>query len=229
MVEAASERLLHDVRRTGEEGSNWRRVSGAIKLLRGLTWAVVLFFLAWNVLNETRTSYLQSRFFTWFDSGINYRIGPGSSPSIRFPQSGPRDTRLGYAELPSIILSLESRQFQIMRQAQWSARLDWFVTNGGYPIYNPKMQAGLRIFDRSGMQLFRAMYPRNVYSQFDEIPPIIANTLMFIEDRTLLDPQNTRRDPAVAWNRFILASVGRVAGLFNHHWRRGGASTLATQ
>ncbi len=228
MGEAASERPLHDGR-TGKEASGWRYVFGAIKLLRWLTWAAVLFVLAWGALIEARTSYLQSRFFTWFDRGISYQVAPRSCPSIRFPQSGPRDTLLGYAELPGIITSLESRQFQIVRQAQWSERLDWFVGHGGYAIYTPKVQAGLQIFDRSGTQLFRVLYPRHVYRQFDEIPPVIVRSLMFIEDRRLLDPQNTRYNPAVAWNRFLLASAGRVAGIFNHHWRRGGASTLATQ
>ena len=79
------------------------------------------------------------------------------------------------------------------------------------------------------MPLFSASYPQHVYDQFSDIPPAIVNSLTFIEDHDLLDPQNPRRDPAVAWHRFMLATAGRVAGLLNHHWQRGGASTLATQ
>ncbi|MDR3505590.1 MAG: transglycosylase domain-containing protein [Acidocella sp.] len=190
---------------------------------------MVLVLLGWAGSIEARTSYLQSRFFTWFDSGISYKPGPGASSSIRFPQFGPRDIRLGYAALPDIIPSLEAHQFQIASQAQWSPRLDWFVTHGGYAIYTPKPQTGLRLYDRNGVALFATAYPKHVYTNFSDVPPLLASTLTFIEDRDLLDPQNPLHDPAVSWSRFLLASGGRVAGMLNHHWQRGGASTLATQ
>jgi membrane peptidoglycan carboxypeptidase len=137
--------------------------------------------------------------------------------------------RLGYAELPGIVSSLEARQFQIVRQAEWSPRLNWFVANGGYAPYQPKKQTGLQIFDRNGVQLFKARYPQRVYDDFQAFPPVVANTLAFIEDRDLLDAKHPLRDPAVEWKRFALASVGRIAGLIDRRWQRGGASTLATQ
>ena len=43
------------------------------------------------------------------------------------------------------------------------------------------------MFDRNGVPLFSARYPQRVYHQFSEIPPQVANSLMFIEDRDLLD------------------------------------------
>jgi len=223
-------RLPHDSRGAGRKPSRWYRVlPGMASALRWLTWAGMLALLGLGAAREARTSYLQARFFTWFDSGIGYRVAPGASRSIRFPEYGRLAVRLGYAELPAIISSLKAHQFQIVRQAEWSPRLDGFVADGGYTLYTPKLQTGLQIFDRDGVQLFKARYPQRVYDDFSEIPPVVANTLTFIEDRDLLDAKYPMRDPAVEWKRFALAAGGRIAGLINHRWQRGGASTLATQ
>ncbi len=206
-----------------------RVLYGIVRLLRWLTWAVLLVLLGWALSNEARTSYLQARFFTWFDSGLKYGPAPGASPSIRFPQSGPSDMRLGYAELFAIIPWLQEQQFEIATQARWSPRLGWFVAHGGYVPYTQKLQAGLRLYDRNGVPLFAAAYPNHVYADFNDVPPLVASTLTSIEDHDLLETQNPILDPAVAWGRFILATGGRIAGVVNHHWQQGGASTLATQ
>jgi membrane peptidoglycan carboxypeptidase len=230
MSEAAWGRFLHGGRKPGQALKPKQGVwVGVVRVLRWLFWAVVLSLLCWGASIEARTSYLQSRFFTWFDSGIKYAVGPGPSPSIRFPQSGPWDIRLGYAALPAIIPSLQARQFQITQQAQWSPRLDWFIDHGGYTPYAPKSRTGLQLYDSAGVTLFAGAYPKRVYDNFNAVPPLVANTLTFIEDGNLLDTQNPLRDPAMAWSRFFLAAGGRIAGLINHHWQQGGASTLATQ
>ena len=230
MTGAAWRRRLRGSQKTGMVPSPpWRIFLGGIRALRWLSWSVVLVLLGWGMVTEARTSYLQARFFTWFDHDVSYHAAPGASPSIRFPEPGPYDVRLGYAEMPDIIQSLEAHQLSIVRQARWSPRLDWFVAHGGYALYTPKLQAGLQMFDRNGVELFSARYPQRFYKQFDEIPPVVANSLMFIEDRDLLDTAEPLRDPAIAWNRFMLAAAGRIAGLIDRHWQRGGASTLATQ
>src|SRR5262249_13254278 len=100
---------------------------------------------------------------------------------------------------------------------------------GGHAIYHEKAQAGLSLADRSGLPLYAASYPERVYSDFTEIPPLIVSSLLFIEDRNLLDPQEPRRNPAVDWRRFLLAAAGRSAGWIDPGLRQGGASTLATQ
>lgn len=116
-----------------------------------------------------------------------------------------------------------------MQQARWSPRLDWFVDHGGYAPYDAKAQVGLEILDRNGARMFTARYPRYAYRDFDEIPPVVADSLTFIEDRHLLDARYPGRDPAVQWNRFFFAGFWHVAGLLDRHWQEGGASTLATQ
>ncbi|MBV8457823.1 MAG: transglycosylase domain-containing protein, partial [Acetobacteraceae bacterium] len=207
----------------------FRILADAAGVLRWLTFAVILILVGLGVAYEVRTSYLQARLFTWLDSGIGYSVTPGASQSIRFPKYGPRDVRLGYTELPAAVASLTAHDFRVVRQAQWSSRLQWFVAHGEYPPYTPAMQAGLQMFDRNGVQLFKARYPERVFGGFEEIPPLIASTLTFIEDHDLLDTQYPLRDPAVAWKRFIVAAFGHVGGLINRHWEHGGASTLATQ
>ncbi len=202
---------------------------GTVRVLKWLTWVALLGLLGWALSIEARTSYLQARFFTWFDSGLKYWPAPGASPSIRFPQSGPRDMRLGYAELSYIIPSLQAQQFEIATQALWSSRFGWFVAHGGYAPYTQKLQAGLRLYDRNGVPLFAAAYPNHVYADFNDVPPLVAITLTSIEDHDLLDTQNPFHNPAVAWSRFILAAGGRIASVVNRHWQQGGASTLATQ
>jgi membrane peptidoglycan carboxypeptidase len=204
-------------------------LADAARVLRWLTFAVILILVGLGVAYEVRTSYLEAQFFTWLDSGIGYSVTPGASQSLRFPKYGPRDVRLGYTGLPAAVASLTVHDFRVVRQAQWSPRLQWFVAHGGYPPYTPATQTGLQMFDRNGMQLFKARYPERVFDSFEEIPPIVGSTLTFIEDHDLLDPLYPLRDPAVAWKRFIVAGLGHVGGLINRHWERGGASTLATQ
>ena len=85
------------------------------------------------------------------------------------------------------------------------------------------------MFDRDGSQLYGASYPERAFADFRSIPPVVVNSLLFIEDHNLLDPQDPRRNPAVEWSRFTLAVAGRAAGLSDRRFREGGASTLATQ
>jgi membrane peptidoglycan carboxypeptidase len=154
---------------------------------------------------------------------------PAPSPDVRFPRHGPYDRRLGYAALPDFIGSLRARGYTIERQAMLSPALARFMRYG-YPPYREKDQAGLALYDRNGTVLHAARYPIAIYNSFEEIPPLIVNTLLSIEDRHLLDAKDAHRDPAVDWRRFLLTAARRLAGsTIGPHLRGGGASTLATQ
>jgi membrane peptidoglycan carboxypeptidase len=209
-----------------------RRFQFFLCFIVALRWAAalgVVLLLAWAVVAEMRTSLLQSRLFSQLAQKMRFTVGSGPSDSIRFPTGGPYDERLGYAELPAFIAELGGDDFVIDRQAQWSAALDQFDDHGGYAIYREKTRAGLELFGRHDVPLYRARYPERAYRDFRSIPPLVVDSLLFSEDRDLLDPNDPRINPAVDWNRFMLAAAGRVAGLVNPHWRKGGASTLATQ
>jgi membrane peptidoglycan carboxypeptidase len=181
------------------------------------------------VLLEADMPYLQSLFVWGAVTDMTFKVEPGPSPAILFPQSGPYDQRLGYVGLPYLIKRLTSRGFEIEHQARQSPALLNFIGAGGYAVYHEKFQAGLLLSDRRGEPLEVAPYPSTAYKSFDEIPPVLVDTLRFIEDRDLLDLKHPYRNPAVEWRRFALAAAGRVGGVLDRELRRGGASTLATQ
>ncbi|MGH7123662.1 MAG: transglycosylase domain-containing protein, partial [Stellaceae bacterium] len=89
--------------------------------------------------------------------------------------------------------------------------------------------AGMRLLDRDGASIYANDYPQRRYGEFAAVPPLVASTLSFIEDRHLLDADPAQHNPAVDWDRFGLAILGQTAGWIDPHLRQGGASTLATQ
>jgi membrane peptidoglycan carboxypeptidase len=230
MVEAVWGRLLPISRQDRRDPGHWSR--WLLRIVAVLRWAVVfaaLFLLGWGLATEARTSYLQSRLLSRWAAEMKFSVQPGPSEEIRFPRSGPYDERRGYAQLPSFIESLGARHFAVTRQARWSPPLERFVDQGGYAIYGEKTRAGLRLYDRDRNPLYRASYPERAYKDFASIPPLVVNSLLFIEDHDLLDLQDPRRNPAVEWGRFMLAVAGRIASVVDRRFREGGASTLATQ
>lgn len=196
-------------------------------LLRAELWCAM--FACCLVLLEANLRLLEPLFVWRAVSDMNFEVGPGSSGAVRFPHSGPYDERLGYVALPAMIQRLEARNFEVERQARQSRALLDFIEAGGYAVYHEKSQAGLLVKDRWNRPLDAAPYPSTIYARFEDIPPILVDTLRFIEDRELLDGRDPYRNPAIEWHRFALAAAGRVAGVLDADLRRGGASTLATQ
>src|SRR5262249_39064821 len=69
----------------------------------------------------------------------------------------------------------------------------------------------------------------HLFASFNEIPPILVQTLLFIENRSIGDAAGARENPAVDWPRSSKAAmmyVGRRLGL---DLPLQGGSTLATQ
>ena len=230
MVDAVFERLLRPKWRGRSEPRPQSRLFRLF--IRGLGWAVALSALAilcWGLAAEARSSYLQSRVFSSLTRDMSFAVRPGPNRTIRFPKWGPYDERLGYTGLPAFLTSLNAHHFAVERQAEWSDALARFIDYGGYAIYGEKARAGIRLFDRDGNRLYRASYPERAFAEFGEIPPVVVQSLLFVEDRDLLDPREPRRNPAVEWSRLTLAVAGRAAGLLDRRFREGGASTLATQ
>ncbi|HWB51476.1 MAG TPA: transglycosylase domain-containing protein [Stellaceae bacterium] len=201
----------------------------AITVLRWGTVIGVLWLIGWGTLYEMRTSRLEADYFTRLDSKMSAMVQPGASDTVRFPKGGPYDQRLGYTALPQFIADLTAHGFTVARQARWSPGLMRFTGWGGFPIYSEKDRAGLRIFDRSGDEVYRARFPEKAYRSYADIPPLVANTLLFIEDRYLFDQHDPEHNAAVEWKRFALAVVGRVGRIVVPHLSYGGGSTLATQ
>jgi len=102
------------------------------------------------------------------------------------------------------------------------------VEAGFFAIYPPKNHAGLRIVDRTSRTLYSARYPERTYDRFEAIPAAIVESLLFIENRELLQGRATR-NPAIEYDRLIRAmtDVGLRAVKPSHPV--SGGSTLATQ
>ncbi|MFC4871030.1 transglycosylase domain-containing protein [Negadavirga shengliensis] len=72
-------------------------------------------------------------------------------------------------------------------------------------------------------------FPQRVYESYSDIPPVLVQTLLFIENRTLLDPGKPYMNPAIEWNRLGKAAMEKVLSKMGSPRSVPGGSTLATQ
>jgi len=200
----------------------WRWVFALLVLL-GIAWAVKL------VLDELRTSEYQARELARIAREAAFVVEPGPSPSIRFPGAGPYDERLGYSALPEFEARLAANGFEIESQARHSERLvaleDWGIS----PVYREKDTAGLRIAGSHGAPLFETRFPKRVYARFEDIPKVVVDAVMFVENREVLDTRYPMRNPAVEWDRLGRAALLQILSVAGADTERAGGSTLATQ
>ncbi|HYB10156.1 MAG TPA: transglycosylase domain-containing protein [Alphaproteobacteria bacterium] len=195
-------------------------------------WVLRLATLAgvgWIVSLELETSYLQSLLFTRVTQGMAFRVEHGVSETTHAPNGGPYDDRLGYTRLAAFVESLNTKHYTVESAARPSPALAEFIALGGYALYHEKSFGGLTIFDRMHSPLYASRVPERTYDSFEAIPPLVVDTLLFIENRHLLDPDHPTLDPAVEWDRLSLAVAGQIAHAIDPHIKEGGASTLATQ
>jgi membrane peptidoglycan carboxypeptidase len=193
--------------------------------------ALLILFLAGGQLirQEVLSSARQAAVFAKLAREATYEPGLGQSPAIRFPDAGPYDKRLGYADLPIFVHRLQEKEFEISLQARQSPRLTWLADHQISPPYSEKAQAGLSIRDRRGKTIVCLRYPERGYARFEDIPPIIVRSLLFIENRQILDPRYPKRNPAIEWPRLARAVSQRTLQSINLDERSAGGSTLATQ
>ena len=201
----------------------WRRPAVAAAVLGGVS------TLAFALVAEVRTSWLQAELLSSFARELTFTLEPGPSPSIRFPASGPYDSRLGYVDLPTLTERATARGFAVTRQARLSERHRKLIDRGGFAIFREKTQAGLTLVDHQGAVAFASHQPERIYPDFASIPPLIVDTLLFIENRELLDVAAPRRNPAVEWDRLLALLPDAVARLADPRRKVAGGSTLATQ
>ncbi len=178
---------------------------------------------------EFRTFYFEARILARFARNLSFSVQPGPNPTIRFPQHGPYDNRLGYVQLPDFMESLTAHGYQIAAQARPSSTLNQIMHWGIYPPFREKSQAGLKILSYDGGILFDAQYPGRVYGRFESIPPLIIDTLLFVENRELLDSRYPDRNPAIEWNRLAKAVIDRGINTIRPSHKYAGGSPLATQ
>lgn len=199
------------------------------RLLGGTAILLVALTLGGLAVVEFKTFYFEARYLARFARKLSFSVKPGPNPSLRFPEQGPYDERLGYTQLPRFLKSLSAQGYQIEAQARASSGLNKAMDWGLYPTFREKSQAGLKIFSEEGLSLFDAQYPERVYSRFESIPPLIINTLIFIENRELLDSRSPYRNPAVEWDRLMKALIEKEKNVLSPGHRFAGGSPLATQ
>lgn len=199
---------------------HWGRKGAAAILLLGIGVLVGL---------ELRFSWIEARLFAAEASRMSYRLAPGPSGRIRFPDAGPYDLKYGYSRLPAYLDRLRGEGFNTREQARDSQSFLLWSRLGVYPIYQEKNRAGLDIVDERGGSLYSFRDPRRAYEDFDSIPPLVVRTLLFIENRHMLSGTEPDRNPAIDWGRLARAAVDFGLHKVDHHHSVIGGSTLATQ
>ncbi len=178
---------------------------------------------------EVKNSWIESGVFREADRHLSYQLGEGKSASIHYPGDGPYDWTLGYARIPAFLPRLEGRGYRIEAQAHSSELFASLSRLGLYPIYAQKDQAGLRIVDRDGRDMYSFDRPERVYPTYSSIPPLVVQTLLFIENRNMLDSKHPTRNPAVEWDRLGRAVIDYSLHTVDRRHQVVGGSTLATQ
>ncbi len=97
------------------------------------------------------------------------------------------------------------------------------------PSTTKRIRPGCACSAASGKQLVTTLIPRKIYTRFEDIPPVIVDTLLFIENRTLLDTVEPHQNPALEWERLGKAVFDKAMQFIDPGRNAAGGSTLATQ
>jgi membrane peptidoglycan carboxypeptidase len=190
-----------------------------------LTAGAVAAFLAY----ELPSSRLQSKYLAELGKKLTFSLEPGPSPLTHFPAEGTYDVRMGYTRLPDFLQTLTANNYRISYQARLSPQLHEVGRWGLFPTYHEKIQAGLTVLGHDNQPIFSAAYPERLYPDYGAIPGLLIDSLLFIENRELLNFAHPTRNPAIEWDRLAKAVLDKGIQLFNPAHDVPGASTLATQ
>ena len=199
---------------------------------RRLVWLLVLMLLialGWATQREIHTAHWQAREFSRLAARLSYTVAPGASDAIVYPGAGPFDQRLGYSALGEWLPRLLKRNYVVESQARFSDALLDYSRHGLFIPYAEKLQAGLSITDCRASPLYQFSYPPQLYARFSDVPALMVESLLFIENRDLLDPSQPQANPAVDWPRFARAAWSQLARQLHVPGQTAGGSTLATQ
>lgn len=196
-------------------------------LLLSLALAAIIAGGAW-VLDEIEHSRFQAAHFSRIASEVDFSLEPGRAEFLHAP-AGPYDSRFGYNQMPAFVDRLLQRGYTVTQQARPSARLIELSDLGLFPVYLEKNQGGLELLDCRDQRLQLSRFPERIYARFEEVPQLLVDSLLFIENRELLAADRPYRNPAVEWDRFARAALDQLIGLVRPDHSKPGGSTLATQ
>ena len=195
-------------------------------------WVLVVFGLGLLLLTlhwETSTGILESHLFSHWAKGMTFYIQPGPTDGVVFPRGGPADVRRGYTRIPEFTRVLEGRGYRVSEQARFSPALAMVARFGISPPYREPSNAGLAIEGADGSDLYLASGDRNGFTAYQDIPPVIARSLLFIENRELDKTTSRWSNPAIDWGRWTKAMLIYSARRMGIPVRVEGGSTLAVQ
>jgi len=181
------------------------------------------------VLYELQTSALEAELLSRWAARATYTVGDGPSPRVAFPSAGPFDVRRGYTQLPSFQSQLTAHGFHVARQARVSLELAALVAWRVAPPYREPPVTGLTIRGNGDSVLFNAVNTGRSFQRFEDIPPLLVDALLYVENRELLTPFDPRSNPVIEWDRLANASLLYVGGKLHLPVQLQGGSTLATQ
>jgi membrane peptidoglycan carboxypeptidase len=190
-----------------------------------LTLVALVLAVVYSGLGSRASAGLLTRYV----GGITFALDTGAAPSPAQVGNGPLDIRLGYTALPKVVAGLQARGFGIEEQARVSDRFRKVTDHGLFPPFDEPTQAGLTLIGRTGGTIFTSRFPVSIYRAFDDVPAAVRETLLFLENRELLDERFPYRNPAVEWDRFVAALTNFAGARVLGGGGRFGASTLATQ
>src|SRR3546814_4214705 len=86
-----------------------------------------------------------------------------------------------------LVAALGDQGYEVESQARISQQFEWYFKRSGIAPYREKTQAGLALVDRDGQPIFVSRTPERAFDNFEAVPPLLVNTLPFIENRERLD------------------------------------------
>ena len=199
------------------------------RILVGLGVLLLVLALVGLIAWELVSSALEARFLANTAQKMTWELRPGPSDRIRYPGNGPYDLRLGYSKLPDYLERLDQAGWQIDQQARIKVPMARVHDLGLFLPYHEKDQAGLTLLDSEGKPFYQSRAPQRVYARFEDIPPLLADALLYIENRELLADEFPTRNPAVEWDRLATALVEKGISVVDSSRNVPGGSTLPTQ
>jgi membrane peptidoglycan carboxypeptidase len=178
---------------------------------------------------ELHTSTLQSLWIERWAKSLTFHVEPGANRTAVYPEAGPYDVRFGYARIPDFTERLWTRGFEVTSQARFSPALREAAALGLTPPYREKEAAGLRMLDARGDVLFAFEDPGFRFASFEAVPDLLVRSLLYVENRELLDAGRPYANPAVEWDRLARAALDLGGKQLGASGNVPGGSTLATQ
>lgn len=199
------------------------------RILIGLGVLLLIVGLVGLIAWELASSALEAKYLAKVAQKMTWQMRPGPSSRIRYPGNGPFDMRLGYTKLPAYLARLDKAGWQIDQQAKISIQMERVHDLGLFLPYHEKDNAGLSLLDSEGTPLYQSQYPMRTYTRFEDIPDVLVDALLYIENRELLTEQFPTRNPAVEWDRLAQALLEKGISLIDTNRNVPGGSTLSTQ